>query len=94
MPLFKQKELHSIVFGLTVHKPDVNETAILASATLILMLVLNKLFPMPLAWFVVGVVGLTASVFDLIPSKNKISAVLCGLAIGVTAAQFNFLIIH
>jgi hypothetical protein len=93
MPLFKQKELHSVVFGLQVHKPDMVETMALLAGTLILMLILNKSFPMPIAWFVVGIVGLTCATFDLIPKTSKVSSLLCGLVIGFTAGQFNFLIL-
>ncbi|WP_338924107.1 hypothetical protein V0M98_38480 (plasmid) [Pseudomonas silesiensis] len=93
MPLLKQKELHSVVFGLNVHKPDKNETMVMLAVTLLLMVILNKLFPMPIAWFFVGIIGLTTATFDLIPSTSKISSLICGLVIGFTAAQFNFLIL-
>lgn len=93
MNLFKQKELHSIVFGLHVHKPDRDESLWIVAATLLAILILNALLPMPITWFVVGAVVMAAACFDLISPKNKISALLSGLIIGVTAAQINFVIL-
>lgn len=94
MELFKQKELHSIVCGLHVHKPDRDESLCIVVVTLLAMLILNTAFPMPITWFFVGVMIMTSASFDLIPPKNKISSFLSGLIIGLTVAQLNFLILR
>lgn len=93
MELFKQKELHSIVFGLRVHKPDRDESLCIVVATLFAMLILNMAFPMPITWFFVGVVIMTSASLDLISPQNKISSFLSGLIIGLSVAQLNFLIL-
>lgn len=85
LPL-KEKELLAVHYGLTIHKPDVNEACILGAIIAVICIALNFRFPSPVLWSLIAVVSVCAAVFDLIPPEKPLRTVLASLLIGAGLA--------
>jgi len=85
LPL-KEKELIAVHYGLTIHRPEVNEACIFGAVIAVVCIALNFRFPSPVLWSLIAVVSICAAVFDLIPPEKPLRTLLVSLVLGAILA--------
>jgi membrane-bound ClpP family serine protease len=79
---FSEKEIWSRVLGITIHKPELNETTILTSITAVFCIFANNRMPAIWAWGLIGAIVVVVGSIELVPRGKPLLTVASGILMG------------